>query len=173
MQVSTFKSVRETKPSCSLWKWGKMDFSSSLRKHFCHLEKGVGLSYWHGLLLREILISALCFRGCHYWWQLLSLYNSEVEKIRVSQVSLPCFRESTDCFFVVVAARYCLEVTPSLTRKSPYQSGCSVSYWILFPEYFQEFDTSSEYDRPCFRSCSGTPHTGALSYLEISLIVTA
>lgn len=34
----TFKSVvRETKPSCSLWKLDKMDFSNSLRKHFYRL----------------------------------------------------------------------------------------------------------------------------------------
>lgn len=57
----------------SLWKLGKMDFSSSLRKYICHLEKGDWLSYWHWLLLREVLISALCFRRCHHWWPSLAI----------------------------------------------------------------------------------------------------
>lgn len=65
--------------------------------------------------------------------------------------------------YVVAAARCCLELTPSLTQKSPCMSDCSVAHSLLsFPEDFQGLDTSASHNRLHFSSAGGTPHTEAL-----------
>ena len=119
-----------------------MDFISSLRKHSCPFQKGVWVNM---VTLSPQRNTDFCplFQKI-YTFMAISVFRVKSKTVMARVKSITKRRTKVLAIFqgkyrlsFFAATRCCLQFTPSLTKRSPYVSGCSLTHYCYFLSIFE------------------------------------